>query len=119
MGDEDERGLQALLEVLHLDLHLLPELQVQGRHGLVEKQHLGLQHHGPGQGHALLLPAGELVDAAVPEAGRRTISRAFTTRAGISAWGQRPVSRPKATLPATVRWGKSAYCWKTVLTGRL
>ena len=39
-------------------------------------------------------------------------------RASISAAGRFSRRIPNATFSATVMWGKSAYCWKTVFTGR-
>ena len=91
---------QALLQVLHLHLHLLAQLQVEGGHRLVEQQHLRLEHDRPRQRHALLLPAGELVDAAMRRGpARRTMSSALATRLAISARGTPVISRPKATLP--------------------
>ena len=61
MGDIDEGDAHLLLDALELDLHVLAELQVEGAQGLVQKQHLGPVHKGPGDGHPLLLAAGELV----------------------------------------------------------
>ncbi len=59
---------QAALQPAQLELHLGAQLGVQGGHGLVQQQHVGLVDQGPGQGHPLLLPAGELVGVAAPEA---------------------------------------------------
>ncbi len=47
------------MHLLELDLHVLAHLQVQGREGLVEEQHLGLIHYRAGDGHPLLLSAGK------------------------------------------------------------
>ena len=68
MGDVDEGDAQLLLDALELILHVLAQPQVQGPQGLVQQQHLGSVHQGPGDGHPLLLAAGELVDAAVLKA---------------------------------------------------
>ena len=42
--------------------HVLPQVLVQGGEGLVQQQQGRLRRQGPGQGHPLLLPAGEGVD---------------------------------------------------------
>ena len=65
VGHVDEGDAQLLLHALQLHLHLLAELQVEGAQGLVEEQNLGLVHQGSGDGHPLLLAAGELVDPAL------------------------------------------------------
>ena len=41
--------------------HLAGKLRVQGGGGLVEAQHVRLHAQGPGDGHTLLLAAGELM----------------------------------------------------------
>ena len=71
VGDEDEGDARLLLDLLQLDLHVLAELQVQGTERLVEQQDAGLGHEGAGDGHALLLAAGETGDAALLEPGQR------------------------------------------------
>ena len=40
-------------------------MRSQGGQGLVQQENPGLHHQGAGQGHLLLLTAGELVDALV------------------------------------------------------
>ena len=42
---------------------------VEGGGGLIKHDEFGFQHHRPGDGHALSLPAGKFVGVAVP--GRR------------------------------------------------
>ena len=86
-----------------LGLHLLAQLQVEGAQGLVEEQHAGPVHEGPGQGHALPLAARELRRAgARPGPGRRTRSStsahaplALRPRAPSAPAGHRPRSRPR------------------------
>ena len=68
MGHVDEGDAHLLLDALELDLHILAELQVQGTQRLVQKQHLGPVHQSPGDGHPLLLAAGEGVGLAVLKA---------------------------------------------------
>ena len=59
MGDHDDQaGLRHLLEDLH-DLHAC--LGVKGAGGLVGQHDVGVVHQGAGDGHALHLPARELV----------------------------------------------------------
>ena len=59
MGNEDESDADLLLNPLQLILHFLAELQIQGRQRLVQKQHLRLVDQRPGDGHTLLLSAGQ------------------------------------------------------------
>ena len=61
MSDVDEGNTNLLLDALELNLHVLAQLQVQSAQRLVQKQHLGAVHQGAGDGHPLLLTAGELV----------------------------------------------------------
>ena len=60
VGDVHARDVQPALELLQLHAHLPAELGVEIRQRLVEEQHRGREHERPGQGDALLLPAGEL-----------------------------------------------------------
>ena len=60
VGHIDHRDPQFLLETFDLKAHGLPELRVQVGQGLVQKEEFRLRHQGPGQGHSLLLSAGEL-----------------------------------------------------------
>ncbi len=64
----DECDADLLLDVLELDLHLLPELEVERAERLVEQEHLGLVHHCSREGDALALAARELVGSPVLEA---------------------------------------------------
>ena len=65
MGDEDEGDAGGLLDVLELHLHVLAELEVEGRQRLVQEQDFGLIDQGAGNGDALLLTAGEARDGAL------------------------------------------------------
>ena len=49
--------------LFQLHLHVLAQLQVQGAQGLVQQQDLGAGHQGPGDGHPLLLAAGQAGDS--------------------------------------------------------
>ena len=70
MRDVDERDADLLLDLLQLDLHLLPELEVERAERFVEEQHLGLVDHRPGQSDPLALAAGQLVWPPVAEGGQ-------------------------------------------------
>ncbi len=63
--DVDEGDAELLVQVLQFDLHVFAQLLVQRAQGLVHQHQLGFEHHGPGQRHALLLPARELGGVAV------------------------------------------------------
>ena len=61
MGDIDGGDAYLLLDAADLRAHGDPELGVQVGKGLIEQKHRGFDDQGPGQGHPLLLTAGELV----------------------------------------------------------
>ena len=65
MGDVDEGDAGAPLNGAQLGPHVLAQLEVERRQGLVQKHHLRLDSEGAGDGHTLLLPAGEFADALV------------------------------------------------------
>ena len=68
MGDVDKGDVHFPLQALEFQLHLLAQLEVQRAQGFVQQQHPGLVDQAAGDGHPLLLPARELVDAAALEA---------------------------------------------------
>ena len=68
--DVDERRAEVGLQLLQLDLHVLAQLQVERAERLVEQQQRRLEHQAARDRDALLLPAGELVDALVLRAGQ-------------------------------------------------
>lgn len=57
----------AAVELLHDRVHLLRHLRVEPRDRLVEQEQAPRGAEGAGEEHALLLPAGELPVAAVPQ----------------------------------------------------
>ena len=63
MGDIDGGDAELALDAAELELHLLAQLAVQRGQRLVEQQEVGLEDQRAGDGDALLLAAGELVDA--------------------------------------------------------
>jgi hypothetical protein len=58
VGDVDEGDPDLALDVLELQLHLLPELQIQRPERLIEEQHRRPVDEGARQCHPLPLPAG-------------------------------------------------------------
>ena len=85
VGDIDKGDAHLLLDALELDLHILAQLQVQGAQRLVQQQHLGPVHQRPGNGHPLLLAAGELMDLRCSKPLRLTTSSISITRCSISS----------------------------------
>ncbi len=69
MRDEDKSDAGGLLDLFELGLHVLAQLEVQRGERLVQQQHLRTVHERAGDGHALLLSAGEAGDAALLKAG--------------------------------------------------
>ena len=63
-----EGDVHLALQTLELQLHFLAQLQVKGTQRLVQKQDAGLVDKTAGDGNALLLAAGQLVDAAALKA---------------------------------------------------
>jgi hypothetical protein len=68
MGDIDEGDADFVLDALQLDLHPLPQLEVERPEGLVQEQDTRPVDEGPGQGDPLPLTAGKLGDAAAVKA---------------------------------------------------
>ena len=66
VGDIDGRDAQLALDGADLCPQCDPDLGIQCRERLVKQKHLGTNGQGTRQGHALLLPARELVGVAVP-----------------------------------------------------
>ena len=69
VGDQNGRAPLALQDLPHLPGELLPQFGVHAGEGLVQQQDVRPRGHGPGQGDALLLAAGELMGILVPGAG--------------------------------------------------
>ena len=68
MRDVDGGDAELALDAAELELHLLAELSVERGERLVEQQQVRLEDQRAGDGDALLLPAGKLVDAPLAEA---------------------------------------------------
>ena len=67
MRHDDERGADAPLHVHELELRLLAQAPVERAERFVEQQDLRLARERTRERHALALPAGELVGAALAE----------------------------------------------------
>ena len=104
----DERDADLAVNSLQLELHLLPELDVESPERLVEEQDRRLVDQGAGERHALLLAAGKLVGPAAVEAAEPHLVERLATVRRISAVGSAFTRRPKATFSETDRCGKSA-----------
>ncbi len=72
-------------QVPHDGEHLLGELRVQRGGGLVKAEHLRPHGEGPGDGHALGLPAGELVRVSLRLVDRPTFLSSAIARASASS----------------------------------
>ena len=70
VGDVNHSDAQIVVDVLDFVLHLLAQLLVQGPQGLVHQDQVRLEHQGAGDGHTLLLTAGQLRRAAAAEIGQ-------------------------------------------------
>ena len=63
VGDQQGRAPKGGEQSLHLALHFLPQIAVQGAEGFVQHQNLRPPHQNPGQGGALLLSARQFAGA--------------------------------------------------------
>src|SRR5439155_3400447 len=61
VGDEEVGQPEAVLQLLEEVDHARLDGDVEGRHRLVEHEHVGVEGKGPGDADALALAAGELV----------------------------------------------------------
>ena len=92
-----------------LDLHVLAQLFVEGRERLVHQDQLRLEDDRAGERDALLLAAGELVDAALAEACQlHQRQRGLDPSARSRRERTRRAFSGKATLSATLICGNSA-----------
>ena len=67
MGDVDRRHAQSSEQRVDLDAQHVAQLGVERGQRLVEQQHARLGRERAGQGHALLLPARELIDTTMAQ----------------------------------------------------
>ena len=117
VGDVHERDPNFPLQLLQEPLHLPAQLEIERPERLVEQQDLRLETSARARATRCCWPPGAHA-AARSRAPTAPRARACADRArDAGAWDARSL-RPKATFSKTLRCGKSAYCWKTVLTGR-
>lgn len=64
VADVDDGKIEVTLHSMQQGADSLARSFVEGADGLIEKQHLGLEHEGAGEGGALLFAAAEVGDAA-------------------------------------------------------
>ncbi len=69
VGDVDEADAECPVQLLELEPHAHPQERIEGRERLVEQQDRRLHQQRPGECHALLLAARELVGKAIREVG--------------------------------------------------
>ena len=97
------------LQLADLDADLLAKLCIEVRERLVEQQHVGPEHEGTRQRHALLLAAGQLPRQALAQLLEADEAQRLGYAVAASAMAATlRISRPKATFCATVRCGNSA-----------
>ena len=98
----DERDANLLLQRLELQLHLLAELEIQGAQRLVQEQHRGVIDQGAGQGHTLLLAAGELPGAPALVPAQAHELQGLANPAGLIRLGRLPLAQAVAHVPGNV-----------------
>ena len=106
----------------HAPVDVLDELEdaagggrVQGGGGLVAQQHLGVAGQGPGNGDALLLPAGELHRIGVGLVGQAHDVQILQGALPRLPLGTPAISMGKQMLPRQVRCMSRLNCWKIML----
>ena len=70
MGNVHKGNIHLTLQAFEFQLHFLAQLQVQSAKRFVQQQNTGLVDQAAGNGHALLLAARQLVDAAALKAAQ-------------------------------------------------
>ncbi len=61
VGHKDKGDAELALQVFEVALHLFAQFEIQGAEGFVQQEHGRPVDKGAGQGHALLLSAGQSV----------------------------------------------------------
>ena len=105
MGDEQGGDADLGLNPTDLVAQLRAHLGVERRERLVEQQDLRLDRERPGQRHALLLPAGELMRIAAALVRQMHELEQPVRHALALSLAIRRRRRPKATLSRAVRCG--------------
>ena len=83
MGDEHDRQAQLLLQLPQQRQHIRLHFRIEHADALIADQHLGFQRQGAGDGHPLLLAAGELLRQAVLKLLSRAEADPFQQAAGF------------------------------------
>jgi hypothetical protein len=106
--DEHGSDTQAALKARDLDAHLVAQLLIEVRQRFVQQQHGGIDDERAGECDALALTAESC-------SGRRSPSPTSRTRSSAARHAFRDLwlrtlrmRRPKATLSAALKCGKSA-----------
>ena len=103
MGDEDHRRFDLAVDAHQLRPHLPPQRGIEAGERLVEQEEAGPPHERLGDRHALPLPAGELVDAAIEERARyRARWRLPRVRSAITCFDTPPRLQREADVVAHV-----------------
>ena len=97
MGDEKKGDADIALQVLQFNLHLAAQLAVEGGKRFVQQQHRRPVDQGAGEGHALLLAAGQFVASpilvafeAAPWRALRPLPLTSSPRDGLGLRWRRP-----------------------------
>ena len=107
--DVDGGEVEFVVQAADFEAHLLAQIGIEVGQRFVEQQHAGLDDHGAGQRHALLLAAGQFGGIAVGEVAemhgvQHLAELALLDRRAVQA----AQLRPKATFSATVMFGQIA-----------
>ena len=117
VGDQDGGDAGVVQDLGHGPAGGHPQAGVQGGERLVQQHQFGFTGQGAGQGHTLLLAAGELVRPPLGHGGVQGDHLQQFADPGRHRRGARrgawPASRPKAMFWPTVRCGKRAPSWAT------
>jgi formate/nitrite transporter len=105
------RGAGRAHDVGELGSQPLAQRGVQRGQRLVEQKEARRRREGAGQGHPLLLTAGQRRHRPPRRPGRPTSSSSSATRACRAGRAIPAIRRPKATLPPTSRWANSWPSW--------
>ena len=77
VGDKDEGDSRGFLDFFQFLLHILAQLQIESTQRLVQQQNLRLVDQRPGNGHTLLLTAGQAGDPAMGKARQHNHAQHF------------------------------------------
>jgi hypothetical protein len=116
VGDDDH-GHAVSGEVGHDVEDLVDHLRVERRGRLVEEHHGRVHRQRPGDGDALLLPAGQLRGVLVGLAGDADpLEQLAAARSASGLLDALDLDRPSVTFSSTVLWANRLKDWKTIPT---